>query len=212
MWPEAIFAYWNKRMDLHKKRFYSPKKYFTSPRWPPFPTWPPWRQVNTLYMYIFLNFSVHFSFVVVVFVIVVVVVVMVQVAVTLSTSLSSRELELEVPLPPRHRRPPFLRLPHLVLCRLQLRLIVVRILPLRECPCFSSFPAKTPRDTCSRPTLPKMRNKKAGKVSHCSLTTLVNSIPPLLLRAATLHNKIIVHEAIRRTTRQFECGSWTTTF
>ena len=135
-------------------------------------------------MYIFLNFSVHFSFVVVfvivvvvvvvfvivvvvfvvvVIVVVVVVVVMVQVAVTLSTSLSSRELELEVPLPHRHRRPPFLRLPRLVLCRLQLRLIVVKILPLRECPCFSSFPAKTPRDTCSRPTLPKTRNKKQAE-------------------------------------------------
>ena len=60
MWPEAIFALWNKRRNLHKNRVQSPKEYFTPPRWPPFlccllqhgrrdvmwthsiwPTWPP---------------------------------------------------------------------------------------------------------------------------------------------------------------------------
>ena len=36
MWPEAIFAYWNKRRNLHKNRVQFPKEYFTPPTWPPF--------------------------------------------------------------------------------------------------------------------------------------------------------------------------------
>ena len=36
MWPEAIFAQWNKRRNLHKNRVQSQKEYFTPPTWPPF--------------------------------------------------------------------------------------------------------------------------------------------------------------------------------
>ena len=60
-WPVSMQIYWDKRKNLHKKRFRLPQDFPGTPSWPPFhcfgtPIWQPWRHVKTLYCF----FNVYF--------------------------------------------------------------------------------------------------------------------------------------------------------